>query len=242
MDPISRRGWLIGALATIAGLGAWRQGHAATLASEERAVSGFDTVVWDATGELLIEQTNREHLTVEAEPAVLAKIITEVRDRRLHIRFGPGPVQTQQPIRFRLELKSLAALETRGSGAVRIGALSTPALSLRLAGSEEMHLARLVARTLDARLDGAGELTIDGGQVDSQRVVITGAANYAAFGLASRHADVAIDGSGELRVTVAERLAARIGGSGAVLYRGRPQVTQVVTGAGEIRPADARGL
>ncbi|TMH32771.1 MAG: hypothetical protein E6H58_09595, partial [Betaproteobacteria bacterium] len=109
MDAISRRLWLTGALAGIVDLGVARASHAATLASEERLVAGFDSVIFDAAGELSIEQSSREHLRVEAEPAVLAKIITEVRERRLHIRFGPGSVQTQQPIRFRLELKTLAA-------------------------------------------------------------------------------------------------------------------------------------
>ncbi|HEV7912663.1 MAG TPA: head GIN domain-containing protein [Albitalea sp.] len=241
MNPISRRSCLAGVLATLAGLGASRHGQAAALAAEERPVVGFDAVLWDATGELLIEQTNRERLVVEAEPAVLAKIVAEVRDGRLHLRFRPGPVQTQQPIRFRLEVKTLTALETRGSGAVRIGTLSLPALSLRLTGSEELQLAGLTARRLDVQLEGAGSLRIAAGRVDSQRVVISGAADYDALGLASRHADVAITGSGELRVAVTERLVARIAGSGTVLYRGQPQLVQTITGAGEIRPLDARG-
>ena len=235
MDAISRRLWLTGALAGIVDLGVARASHAATLASEERAVAGFDSVIFDAAGELSIEQSNREHLRVEAEPAVLAKIITEVRERRLHIRFGPGSVQTQQPIRFRLELKTLAALEANGSGSVRVAALSTTALSLRLDGSTETRLAQLTARTLDARLDGASELTVDAGRVDSQRIVISGSGRYAAQRLASRVADVAIDGSGESRVAVAERLSARITGSGELLFSGHPQVVQSVTGSGEIR-------
>ena len=241
MDPISRRMWLAGALATLAAVAARREVHAAAVASEERTVGGFDAVLWDAAGELSIAQANRDRLTVEAEPAVLARIVTEVRQRRLHIGFAPGHLQTRQPIRFRLELKTLVALETRGSGSVRIGPLVTTALSLRMAGSEDVQLAQLNARTLDARLEGSGELVIEGGQVDHQHVVIAGAANYTALRMASRQAEVAIDGSGELRVAVAERLDARITGSGNVFYRGQPRVLRTVTGAGEVRPADDEG-
>jgi len=239
MDPTSRRTWLAGAIAAVVGLGTCAsRPSAAGTAIEQRQVSGFEAVVWDGVGELSIEQTGRERLSVEAEPAVLAKIVTEVRQRRLWIGFAPGRVETRQPIRFRLELKTLAALETRGSGTVRIGPLATAALSLRLAGSDELRLAQLKARTLDVRLDGSGDVTIDGGQVDSQRVVIAGAASYAALRLVSREADVAIDGSGELRVAVTERLSARITGSGDVLFVGHPRVVQTVTGAGEVRRLD----
>lgn len=199
-------------------------------------MSGFDSVSWEANGDLSIEQTGREHLSVEAEAAVLAKIVTEVHDRRLRIRFGPGSVQTRLPIRFRLEVKSLSSLETRGSGSVRIGPLSVPALSLQLSGSDELRLVQVDARTLDARLDGSGEITISGGRVDTQHIVISGSARYDAVPLASRRADVAIEGSGEVRLAVSERLDARISGSGDVLYRGRPKVTRMVTGAGEIQP------
>ena len=233
--PLSRRSWLADAMAALAGLVASSRGFAAQTTLESRAVSGFHSVLWDAAGELAIEQTNREHLSIEAEPAVLAKIVTEVRQGRLSISFAPGRIETRQPIRFRLEVKTLAALESRGSGTLRIGPLSTASLSLRLGGSDELRLARLLAQSLDARLDGSGDVTIEGGQVDRQRVVIAGAANYNATRLASRLADVAIEGSGELRLAVSERLGATIAGSGDVLYVGRPRVTQTVTGAGDVR-------
>jgi len=71
--------------------------------------------VWAGTGEMSIEQTNREHLTVEAEAAVLRKIVPEVRGHRLWSDFAPGNVATQS-IRFRLAVKSLNPFEARGSG------------------------------------------------------------------------------------------------------------------------------
>ncbi len=235
---ISRRELLMGtALATLAAA-PWSRAVAAATATESRAVSGFDEVSWEAAGELLIEQTRREHLSIEAEPAVLSKVVAEVRQRRLHIGFAPGRIETQQPIRFRLEVKSLVVLETRGAGEIRIGPLTASGLSLLLAGSENLHLARLNARTLVVRLDGSGQIVIGGGEVQSQRVVLAGSGNYSALPLASRQADVAIDGSGNIQVAVSERLAARIAGAGNVDYRGDAQVSTSVTGAGSVRRAD----
>lgn len=240
MQSAARRRWLAKVLGAAAGLAALRAGAGRpALVVETRPVAGFDRVRWEAGGELTIEQTGREHLSIEAEPAVLALVVTEVRQGRLHIGFVPGrSVVSEQPIRFRLELKSLVALEVGGAGNVRTGPLSTPALALTLGGSNELRVQALHARSLDARLDGAGLLQIGGGQVDRQRVVIGGACNYQAAQLQSREAELTIDGGGEMRVAVAERLVARIGGSGQVLYRGRPRVERSITGAGEVRPDD----
>lgn len=211
---------------------------AAPTATEVRELAAFDEVVWDAAGELVVEQSGRERLSIEAEPAVLAKIVADVKQRRLRIGFAPGSIQTRHPIRFRLELKDLLALETRGSGSVRIGALSTPTFLLVLKGSGDIQLARLSARSLEVRLAGAGNVAVGGGQVDSQRVAIDGSGSYAALRLGSRVAEVSIGGSGVVRVAASERLKAGIAGSGELLYRGQPQIAQSITGAGSVRPTD----
>jgi hypothetical protein len=211
---------------------------AAPTATEVRELGAFDEVLWDAAGELLVEPSDRERLSIEAEPAVLRKIVAEVRQRRLRIGFTPGSsIRTEHPIRFRLETRQLAALETRGSGSVRIAALSTPKLLLVLDGSCDIQFARLSARSLEVRLAGAGNVAIDAGQVDSQRVAIDGSGIYSALRLASRHAEVSIGGSGEVRLAASERLKVGIAGSGELLYRGQPQIAQSITGAGSVRPA-----
>jgi hypothetical protein len=221
------------------GLVAGGLAFAAPTATEVRELAAFDEVVWNAVGELRVEQSHRERLSIEAEPAVLSKIVAEVKQRRLEIGFKPGSsVRTEHPIRFRLETRQLTALETRGSGSVRIAALSTPRLSLVLGGSGDLELARLSARSLEVRLAGAGNVAVGGGQVDSQRVAIDGSGSYAALSLASRQAEVSIGGSGVVRLAASERLKAGIAGSGALLYRGQPQIAQSITGAGSVRPVD----
>jgi hypothetical protein len=74
---------------------------AAPTATEVRELAAFDEVVLDAAGELLVEQSHRERLSIEAKPAVLEKIVVEVSERRLRIGFAPGAIQTRRPIRFR---------------------------------------------------------------------------------------------------------------------------------------------
>jgi hypothetical protein len=200
----------------------------------------FDAVVFDATGDLVVEQSGREQLVVDAEPAVLAKLAVDVTGRRLRIGFGPGPLRTKEPIRFRLDLRQLASLDLRGSAAVRIGALDGPELALMLGGSADIRLARLTAQRLDVRLAGSGDIAVEAGQVERQRVAIDGAGRYAAPELASRDAEVSIAGSGDVRLAASDRLTVSIAGSGDVWFRGRPQLTQSVGGAGRVRPLAAR--
>lgn len=233
----SRRHWLARLLAAIFAPSPWVEAYAAPTATRTYAVSGFDALNWRASGELRIEQTGREHLSVEAEPVVLDHLLIEVRQRRLRIGFAPGNSQTQQPIRFTLEVKSLVALEASGSGDIRVGPLTAPTLALALDGSDDLHLARLNARTIDVRLTGSGSVDIDGGDVESQRIGIKGSGTYTAPQLASRSADIAIDGSGDAQVTASERLSARLAGSGSVGYRGDAEVTSDVTGSGVVRRA-----
>lgn len=236
MDHPTRRLALTTLVGAALGLRLSPRAHAAT-AIEQRPVANFDRIDWQAVGELHIEQTGRERLTIEAEPAVLAKVVTEVRQGLLRIAFAPGRVQASAPIRFRLELKSLRTLQAGGSGEIRIGALTTPELALRLTGSDNLHLAHLDARSLDVQLDGSGDVTIDGGSVLTQRVRLAGSGRHSAPALASREAHASLEGSGDIELAVRERLVARISGSGDVSYHGRPQVQQTVDGAGSVRPA-----
>lgn len=71
----------------------------------------------------------RETLTLEAEPAVLRKITTETHGRRLLIGFAPDHIETQQPIRMKLGVWTLRALESRTPGAISIGPLRSDALA-----------------------------------------------------------------------------------------------------------------
>lgn len=231
----TRRQLLGGAAALALAWPGWRTAVGAGTALETRAVSGFDSVRLDGFGDLFIEQTQREHLELEAEPAVLARIVTEVRQRRLHIGFAPGNLQTRLPVRFRLELKSLVDCESLGSGDIRIGRLTTPELSLSLRGSGDLHLAQLNARKLSVLSEGSGNVEIGGGTVQLQHIVLGGSGDYGAVRLASREAEVALSGSGEMRLAAADRLVATLSGSGDLHYLGAPRITQAIRGSGELR-------
>ncbi|MEO8247778.1 MAG: hypothetical protein ABI589_00260, partial [Burkholderiales bacterium] len=85
-----------------AGFAAHRTARAAETKTEQREVSGFNEVVFDAVGELKVEQGGRESLSIEAEPDVLRKITSQVQGKRLLLGFSAGNVVAREPIVFRL--------------------------------------------------------------------------------------------------------------------------------------------
>lgn len=207
----------------------------ARAATETRSVADFDEVVFAVAGDVRVEQGPRESLTLEAEPAVLRKITTEVRDRRLLIGLAPGRVETKQPIRMKLGVQTLRAFESRTAGEISIGPLRSDTLALVLAGSGSIRLERLDnARSLDVRITGAGDVAVGGGKVAAQQLAIAGSGTYSAPKLASERADVAIDGNGEVQLAASTTLAVRIGGVGNVRYHGDPAVTRSIRGIGSV--------
>lgn len=235
MEDASRRRLLLGTVTLAAGTLGWQLARGEAPVTEERPAAAFDRIEWNAVGELIVEQTGSERVTVQAEAEVLPKVITEVRQRTLHVRLAPGRLQTRQAIRVRVGVRTLQVLRTLGAGEVHVaGALSADALELDLGAAGGVLVDELVARRLALRMRGAGDVTIARGRVDEQTVSIEGSGGYIAASLASRRSSVRIAGSGNAQVAVREDLLAQIVGSGEIGYLGDPVTRQEISGAGRV--------
>jgi Putative auto-transporter adhesin, head GIN domain len=183
--------------------------------SEARDVSGFNEVELKGVGNLSLEQTGSESLTVEAEKDVLPKIRTEVENKRLIISPERNTsINTTKPINYKLTVKDLNTLEVSGSGNVEAEDINTDELAVTIGG--------------------AGDVEIRG-SADSQEVEISGSGEYRAGDLESKEATIDVRGSGSATVNVSDELEAEVSGSGSVEYIGDPTVQQEVSGAGEVR-------
>jgi Putative auto-transporter adhesin, head GIN domain len=183
--------------------------------SEARDVSGFNEVELKGVGNLSLEQTGSESLTVEAEKDVLPKIRTEVENKRLIISPERNTsINTTKPINYKLTVKDLNTLEVSGSGNVEAEDINTDELAVTIGG--------------------AGDVEIRG-SADSQEVEISGSGEYRAGDLESKEATIDVRGSGSATVNVSDELGAEVSGSGSVEYIGDPTVQQEVSGAGEVR-------
>lgn len=233
----SARTWiaLLGLIAAVAlSPSARAAGGAAGAVLEARAVAGVERVVMRAVGELIVRQGETESLQVEAEPALLPKIASEVRDGTLYLAFRATPIWTTAPLRFHLTVRQIESLESVASANVRIGALRAESFLLTLSGSGNVDIESLDARRFETRLTGSGNVRIGAGRVGRQRVLLQGSGNYLAGAMASHSATLSIEGSGNAMVHAGEELVVRIAGSGNVRYHGNPLVEHIVTGSGGV--------
>jgi hypothetical protein len=182
--------------------------------SESRDVSGFDEVEMIGSGNLSIQQTGSESLTVEAEEDVLPKIRTEVVGNRLIIGPEPGAtLNTTGPINYTLTVDDLNALKLAGAGSIDAQDISTDNLAVTISGAGAVNAA---------------------GEAESQDVNILGVGSYQAGDLESKVAKVNITGAGSAVVNVSDELYATVSGTGSVQYKGDPTVHQNVSGIGRV--------
>jgi carbon monoxide dehydrogenase subunit G len=201
--------------------------------SESRNVSGFTEVALQGIGNLSIQQTGSESLTIEAEDNIIPKLRTEVNNGRLTIGIEPNTsIQTTKPINYKLTVKDLNALELSGAGRVDAENINTNNLKITNAGSGDVA-ASISANNLNVAQRGSGDVKTSG-KADSQDVNISGSGSYQAENLQSKEAKIVVNGSGEATVNVSDKLDVRINGSGSVEYSGNPNITQRIRGSGDL--------
>jgi hypothetical protein len=185
-----------------------------TNATENRPVSGFSNVELSGSGELIIEQTGTESLTIEADDNLLPLLTSEVSGDTLHLGVRPNTsLRPRTPIIYRLTVSQLAGLELSGSSAVTAS--------------------KIQADRLRVEISGSGRITVTGDVVD-QELEISGSGGYRADQLLSRTLRARISGSGNADVNVTESLDVDISGSGSLTYQGDPRVSQQISGSGEL--------
>ncbi|MGB8384273.1 MAG: head GIN domain-containing protein [Dermatophilaceae bacterium] len=185
-----------------------------TLRTESRDVKGFSAVAVAGTGDVLIQQTGSESLTIEAEENLLPLLTSDVSGGVLTLATKPSAsINPTRPITYRVTMKDLSGLSVSGSATVTAGQAKTASLLVQISGS--------------------GIITVDGTS-DAQEVRISGSGDYRGSKLTSRTATVQITGSGNASIMVSDRLDVQVSGSGTLAYSGNPQVTQSVSGSGKI--------
>ncbi len=206
-------------------------------ASESRRVRDFYEVMLRGYGDMVVEQGDHESLVVEADPPVLRKIKSVVRNGRLVLSYMSwlDPIELAPgSIRYHITMRNVSGIFISGMGTLRAAHIQTDGCRLEIGGSGEMEIDDLEARALIVSISCSGFVSI-GGQAQRQDVNISGSGKLEAAKLESHTADISISGSGEATIQVHEMLSAHIHGHGHILYRGQPQVRPDITGAGRIQ-------
>jgi hypothetical protein len=167
--------------------------------SETRAVSGFTAIDLSAMGEMVVEQTGSESLTIEADDNVLPLISSEVKDGTLVIKFKDNtPIDNPTRLRLTVTVEELTSVVFSGAGT--------------------MILNQLRGNSLSITLSGAGSIQVSG-EVTDQKVNVSGAGKYEGGGLSSKTAAVTVRGVGTVEYIGNPRVNKNVSGIGIVKQR-----------------------
>ncbi len=204
------------------------------VATERRAVAGFDAIALRGSITLELRQGEREGLELSADDNLLPLIETRVVGRTLEI--GPGPDtgwRARNDIRVRVDLVQLKSLSLSGSGDVRADALKAGTLKLLVQGSGDIRLGGLAADEVSVRIAGSGDVALDG-RAAKLAISVVGSGDVDAGRLEADDASVSIAGSGDADVNAGRTLTITIAGSGDVRHRGNASVQTAIAGSGSV--------
>jgi hypothetical protein len=233
--------WLLALIVLVAGslacdipLGVRTIRGSGNVVTEERQVSGFDSVALSGVGRVIVTQGDEEALTIETDDNLMRYIETEVRNGTLELGLARNTIPIpSQSIIFRVSVVDLTGLDSSGAGSFEIGKVDTDRLKVTLSGAGDVGVDSLSATDLEVTISGAGNVELTG-QVEAQEIDLSGLGSYNAPDLESRAASVRISGAGNTVIWVLDTLDVTISGAGNVEYFGSPEVTRDVSGAGRV--------
>jgi len=187
-------------------------GHVTT---ESRPVKDFQKVALNGSGDLTIEQTGKEALTITADDNLLPYLTADVSRNELVLdRKSRTSLDPSKTIEYKLEVGKLSQITVAGDADVTANGIVSDRLELIGSGSTKTKVS---------------------GQVDHLEIVVTGEGEYQASDLKSKDVKITITGDGKAVIAASEKLEVTIIGQGSVEYIGDPSVTQTITGSGTIK-------
>ena len=208
--------------------------------SQKREVSAFTEISLRIGANVHLKQGEPQSGEVKCSESTLAKLITEVSDRKLVIRYpndtwfskwNPGPVDIY------VTMPQIDALVISGSGSIfSEGRIESRILDATISGSGDIKLVDLKAEKVSASLSGSGNIHLFGKQNASElKAAISGSGNIKAIEFPADNVDVKISGSGNCWVNCTKKLNIKLAGSGNVTYRGNPSVDSSIAGSGKVK-------
>ena len=204
--------------------------------TEKRAVSGFNEVSLDISGNLEVIQGSTEGVAIEADDNIIPYIETSVENGRLRVRFSKNiNYHTRNTIKVTVNARNVEGLAVSGSGDISANGLKTLKLRTRISGSGNMRLKALQVDDLSVAISGSGNFLADGA-ANSMEGSIAGSGDLRASGLSAKRVKINIAGSGDAALWVRETLQVSVAGSGDVKFYGEGSLTKSsIAGSGSVK-------
>lgn len=209
-------------------------------------VSGFNGLQFRSVGKILLTQGETEGLTIQADPEILGRIHSEVKDGVLWITQDTDwkdwtgfRIVDKGFTTYQIAMKEIKSLAISGVGNLDCPEIKSDTLSLTLSGPGTMTIGTLKVDSLKIDISGVGSMDI-AGSCTEQTVSLSGAGNYKGSRMESTRSIVKLSGVGNAVIWANESLDASLSGAGVIEYYGDAKVTQKVSGLGVIKYLGAR--
>jgi hypothetical protein len=205
---------------------------------EQREVSGYSRVQFDASGNVVVYQGEREGVAIDADANILPLIVTRVRGDTLRVSFEKDgravSVEPTRPIEVSIYVRELRAITVNGAAMVTANGIATSAVEVTSAGAGTLTLHNITAQAVTGRISGNGAIDL-AGTTERLTVNISGAGNVRGADLVASEASVTISGAGLVVVNAERELNVRISGNGSVEYLGDPRISERIDGIGIVK-------
>jgi hypothetical protein len=184
--------------------------------TENRQVSGFHGIAVSGVGEVIVERTGNESLTITSDDNILPRLESEVRNGILYL--GPESNVSLTPsegIAYSLTADTFDEINVSGAVAVMASGIDT--------------------ELLDTNMSGAYTIQTEG-KADSQDIATSGSSVCNGENLDSRTVNINVSRTSHIVVRVSEILRGLVSGAALVEYIGNPTVNVTVSGAAVVRP------
>lgn len=206
------------------------------LVSEIRQLDAFTRIDMDGGAKVILVQGSEHSITVEGSPRVVDQVITKVNDGVLEINFRDRMLFENWGESLTLTITFTNLSDFRLDGGVELIAdgLNLENLNITINGGASVKMNDLLLNTLGMTLLGGGDIQVSG-IAETQNVKVSGGTSYKAEDLKSANVSVEIIGAANVVVWATETLNLDLAGAYSVSYWGSPEITQSITGLGEIK-------
>lgn len=203
--------------------------------TREFALATFNAVTVGFPAEFEIRGSNRNLLSITAEPKVLAALRFGVQSGRLSL--DANSFRTVRPINVRLEGTHIDSVSVGSAGSIVIRDLKAARLSFESNSSADISIAGVLCEELQLDASGAESIRI-GGRAGAVQVAAAGSSDIDARNLEARTVSATASDASTLHVRASRELHANASGSATIKYHGRSPVSQRVADAAEVVRGD----
>ena len=207
----------------------------------------FKSIYVNSNYTVYLKQTNKQEVSVEADPDIFALTKIFVENGVLMINVDRKPdnpnksiwskiddIKLKAVMKVMVSVKNINELQVNSGGKiVSENSIAADYLSLAVAGSGGMDL-DLKVNNIKTEVSGSGTIALKG-YATANEIYISGSGSLNAFPCELETAKVKVSGSGNCEISVANSLTATVLGSGTIKHKGNTkEVTKKVYGSGSI--------